>query len=127
MTEIRVQHKEHKRGSKWPWLLLLLIPLAWFALRGRDDDRTEVDRAGAVVGLVQMVSAQPRQVAGVVPPARYGLVTGAALAAFLGAAGVRAPSPRETGASGAGPQEAGTLGAAAAALAGAVVAVTCQP
>lgn len=86
-----------------------------------------LDRAGAVVGLVQTVSAQPRQVAGVVPPARYGLVTGAALATFLGAAGVRAPSLRETGASGAGPQEAGTLGAAAAALAGAVVAVTCQP
>ena len=86
-----------------------------------------LDRAGAVVGLVPTVSAQPRQVAGVVPPARYGLVTGAALATFLGAAGIRAPSPRETGASGAGPQEAGTLGAAAAALAGAVVAVTCQP
>ncbi|KQQ48847.1 peptidoglycan-binding protein [Methylobacterium sp. Leaf125] len=86
-----------------------------------------LDRAGAVVGLVQTVSAQPRQVAGVVPPARYGLVTGAALATFLGAAGVGGPSPRETGASGAGPQEAGTLGAAAAALAGAVVAVTCQP
>lgn len=47
MTEIKVQHKEHRRGAKWPWLLLLLIPLAWFALRD-DDDRTEVDRAGAV-------------------------------------------------------------------------------
>ena len=45
MTEIRVQPKPERRGSKWPWLLLLLIPVAWFALRG---DRNETERAGEV-------------------------------------------------------------------------------
>jgi hypothetical protein len=46
MAEIHVQPKEHRR-SRWPWLLLLLIPLAWFAMRG-DDDRTERQSAGDV-------------------------------------------------------------------------------
>jgi hypothetical protein len=86
-----------------------------------------LDRAGAIVGLVPTVPAQPRRVAGVVPPAHYGLVTGAALTAFLTAAGIRASAPGEAGTRGPGPQEAGTLGAAAAALAGAVVPITCQP
>ncbi len=86
-----------------------------------------LDRAGAIVGLVPTVPAQPRRVAGVVPPARYGLVTGPALTAFLTATGIRASAPREAGAPGPDSQEDGTLGAAAAALAGAVVPITCQP
>lgn len=32
LTEIRVQRKP-RRSRKWLWLLLLLIPAAWFALR----------------------------------------------------------------------------------------------
>ena len=45
MTEIRVQPKHERRGSKWPWLLLLLIPIAWFAMRG---GRNENERAGEI-------------------------------------------------------------------------------
>ena len=86
-----------------------------------------LDRAGAVVGLVPTVSAQPRQVAGVVPPARYGLVTGAALATFLGAAGIRAPSPRETGASGAGPKRPARWAQPPQPWRARWSAVTCQP
>jgi hypothetical protein len=32
LTEIRVQRKP-RRSKKWLWLLLLLIPAAWFAFR----------------------------------------------------------------------------------------------
>lgn len=38
MAEIKVQHKE-RRGSRWPWLLLLVLPLLFFLFRGRNDDR----------------------------------------------------------------------------------------
>ncbi|KQO65720.1 peptidoglycan-binding protein [Methylobacterium sp. Leaf88] len=77
-----------------------------------------LNRAGALAGLVATVQKQPRLIAGVMPPASYRLVPADALAAFLGAAGLRtAPAPKA----------AGTLGAAAATLVGAVVAITCQP
>ncbi|KQP30778.1 peptidoglycan-binding protein [Methylobacterium sp. Leaf104] len=81
-----------------------------------------LDRSGALAGLVAMVPGRPRLVAGVLPPARYGLVPAATLASFLGAAGLRTAQPRD-----AGTQGAGTSGAAAATQAGAVVAITCQP
>ncbi|WP_244477007.1 serine protease [Methylobacterium sp. Leaf117] len=77
-----------------------------------------LDRAGTLTGLVATVPKQPRLIAGIMPPASYGLVRGDALATFLGAAGVRTePAPKA----------AGTLGEAVAALAGAMVAITCQP
>jgi hypothetical protein len=76
-----------------------------------------LDRSGALAGLVATVPSRPRLVAGILPPARYGLVPAATLADFLGAAGLRTARQKE----------AGTLGAAAATLAGAVVPITCQP
>ncbi|MDB5647387.1 MAG: Peptidoglycan-binding domain 1 protein [Methylobacterium sp.] len=76
-----------------------------------------LDRAGTLAGLVATFPASPRLVAGVVPPASYGLVPTAAIAAFLTEAGL-APPPSKP---------AGTPGSAAASLSGAVVAVTCQP
>ncbi|MCP6379620.1 hypothetical protein NL466_28420, partial [Klebsiella pneumoniae] len=76
-----------------------------------------LDRSGALVGLVTLYPTAPRLVAGVVPPARYGLVPGSAVAALLAEAGLRVAPP----------QRAGGQGAAIAALSGAIVAVTCQP
>jgi hypothetical protein len=75
-----------------------------------------LDRAGALAGLVASIPANPRLVAGVVPPARYGLVPPGAILAFLSGAALQPPPPR-----------AGTPGSAAATLSGAVVAITCQP
>jgi hypothetical protein len=40
VAEIKVQRK--KEGSrKWPWVALLLIPLAWFAWRAGGDGKTD--------------------------------------------------------------------------------------
>ncbi|CAO4150880.1 hypothetical protein LPLAFNJD_LOCUS3310 [Methylorubrum aminovorans] len=79
-----------------------------------------LDRAGRLVGLVARFPATPRLIAGVMPPTRYGIVPGKAVAAFLAESGV--PAGAGTGsAKGA----ATTLGGAAAPVLGAVVAITC--
>lgn len=71
-----------------------------------------LDRSGALVGIVARYPAAPRRVAGVVPPARLPLVPGRAITAFLAAQGLPAATPHP----GVGP----------AALAPAVVAITCR-
>lgn len=42
MAEIKIQPKS-RGASWWPWLLLLLIPLLWFMLRGRKDETVARD------------------------------------------------------------------------------------
>lgn len=79
-----------------------------------------LDRSGRLVGLVARFPAAPRLVAGVMPPTRYGIVPGKAVAVFLGESGV----PGKTGALPA-KDAATTLGGAAAPVLGAVVAITC--
>ncbi|HEX8166652.1 MAG TPA: serine protease [Beijerinckiaceae bacterium] len=75
------------------------------------------DRSGRLVGLIGAMPDRPRLVAGIVPPARYGLVPGAALARFLAEAGAAlGPAP-------AGP--ARTAGEIAAAAGAAVVPIEC--
>ncbi|MER2268064.1 S1 family peptidase [Methylobacterium oxalidis] len=74
-----------------------------------------LDRAGRLAGLVARFPAAPRMVAGVAPPTSYPLVAGSVAMDFLAEAGIR-PGPAA---------EAGSLGAVAAPVAGAVVAVTC--
>nr|WP_147025225.1 trypsin-like peptidase domain-containing protein [Methylobacterium oxalidis] len=74
-----------------------------------------LDRAGRLAGLVARFPAAPRMVAGVAPPTSYPLVAGSVAMDFLAEAGIR-PGPAA---------EAGSLGAVAAPVAAAVVAVTC--
>ena len=79
-----------------------------------------LDRAGRLVGLVARFPSAPRLIAGVMPPTRYGIVPGKAVAAFLAESGVPAgagPGPAKAAAT--------TLGGAAAPVLGAVVAITC--
>jgi hypothetical protein len=51
VTEIKVQRKA-VRSRKWPWLLLVFIPLIWFALTkagpAGDDDKEAGDSTKAV-------------------------------------------------------------------------------
>ena len=79
-----------------------------------------LDRSGRLVGLVARFPTAPRLIAGVMPPTRYAVVPGKAVAAFLAEGGVPA---------GAGAQSARaaatTLGGAASPVLGAVVAITC--
>ncbi|CAO4184511.1 serine protease [Methylorubrum aminovorans] len=79
-----------------------------------------LDRAGRLIGLVARFPATPRLIAGVMPPTRYTIVPGKAVAAFLAESGVPAGA-------GTGPAKgaATTLGGAAAPVLGAVVAITC--
>ncbi|MEE8630455.1 MULTISPECIES: peptidoglycan-binding domain-containing protein [Methylobacterium] len=77
-----------------------------------------LDRAGRLLGLVARLPAQPRLVAGIVPPLTHPLVGAAALKALLGA---------EAPASPAGGGTPLTAGAIAGRVAGAVVAVRCGP
>ncbi|WP_245442806.1 hypothetical protein [Methylobacterium terrae] len=75
-----------------------------------------LDRAGRLLGLVARLPAQPRLVAGVVPPLTHPLVGPDALRAFLGADGPTAQ---------AGETPPLTAGALAGRFAGAVVALRC--
>lgn len=75
-----------------------------------------LDRSGALAGIVARFPAAPRLIAGVMPPARHAVVPGAAVAAFLAENGIAAASPAAHG---------DGMGAAAA-VAGAVVGLTCQ-
>ncbi|WP_375465344.1 serine protease [uncultured Methylobacterium sp.] len=75
-----------------------------------------LDRTGALAGIVARFPAAPRLVAGVMPPARFALVPGAAVAAFLAENGVSASGPVGGG---------GSLGAAAARVDGSVLGLTC--
>ncbi|SEP44922.1 Peptidoglycan-binding (PGRP) domain of peptidoglycan hydrolases-containing protein [Methylobacterium sp. ap11] len=77
-----------------------------------------LDRAGRLLGLVARLPAQPRLVAGIVPPLTHPLVGTAALKALLGA---------EAPASPAGDAKPLTAGAIAGRVAGAVVALRCGP
>ncbi|NEU10788.1 trypsin-like peptidase domain-containing protein [Methylobacterium sp. BTF04] len=79
-----------------------------------------LDRTGALAGLVVRFPAAPRLVAGIVPPASYGLVPVGALGAFLAQAGIANPPASAS-------MRTGSVGAAAAGLAGAVVGITCRP
>ena len=75
------------------------------------------DRAGRLAGLIGAMPEAPRRVAGIVPPARYGLVSSTELAKFLegtGATLAAAPS---------GPDR--TVGEIAAAAGAAVVPIEC--
>jgi peptidoglycan hydrolase-like protein with peptidoglycan-binding domain len=75
------------------------------------------DRAGRLAGLIGAMPEAPRRVAGIVPPARYGLVPAAELTKFLeGAGATLAAAPL-------GPDR--TAGEIAAAAGAAVVAVEC--
>ncbi|CAO4141523.1 Peptidoglycan-binding protein [Methylorubrum thiocyanatum] len=76
-----------------------------------------LDRSGRLVGLVARFPTAPRLIAGVMPPTRYALVPGKAVAAFLAEAGLPAGADRGKAAT--------TLGGAAAPALGAVVAITC--
>ena len=76
-----------------------------------------LDRSGRLVGLVARMPASPGLVSGVLPPARYALVPGGSVSAFLAANGIDATA-REAGA-------AETFGAAAAPVLAGVVAITC--
>ncbi|GJD94164.1 trypsin-like peptidase domain-containing protein [Methylobacterium iners] len=78
-----------------------------------------LDRSGALVGLVARFPAAARLIAGVAPPTSYALVPAEAVTAFLAENGVSpAPSPAAKAAP-------GSLGAVAATLSGAVVAIEC--
>jgi hypothetical protein len=78
-----------------------------------------LDRSGALVGLVARFPAAARLVAGVAPPTSYVLVPAEAVTAFLSENGVSpAPAPASRPA-------LGSLGAVAATLLGAVVAIEC--
>lgn len=79
-----------------------------------------LDRSGRLAGLVARFPAAPRLIAGVMPPTRYAVVPGKAVADFLAESGVPAGA-------GARPARdaATTLGRAAAPVLGAVVAITC--
>ncbi|MFL5146959.1 MAG: peptidoglycan-binding protein [Microvirga sp.] len=75
------------------------------------------DRAGRLAGLIGAMPEAPRRVAGIVPPARYGLVSATELAKFLeGAGATLAAAP-------AGPDR--TAGEIAAAAGAAVVPIEC--
>lgn len=83
-----------------------------------------LDRSGRLVGLVARFPAAPRLIAGVMPPTRYAVVPGKAVAAFLGESGVSAGAGTGS-AKGTANGTAATLGGAAAPVLGAVVAITC--
>lgn len=76
-----------------------------------------LDRSGRLVGLVARFPTALRLIAGVMPPTRYALVPGKAVAAFLAEGGLPAGADRGKAAT--------TLGGAAAPALGAVVAITC--
>ncbi|MFE1597922.1 peptidoglycan-binding protein [Methylobacterium sp. ID0610] len=78
-----------------------------------------LDRAGRLVGLVAQWPAQPRLVAGVMPPMTHPLAGIAALRGLLGAEGSALAASAE-----AAPKSTGAI---AASVAGAVVAVQCRP
>jgi len=83
-----------------------------------------LDRSGRLVGLVARFPTAPRLIAGVMPPTRYTLVPGKAVAAFLSESGLPAGAGKDAAkdpAKGA----ATTLGGAAAPALDAVVAITC--
>ncbi|KQO85003.1 MAG: trypsin-like peptidase domain-containing protein [Methylobacteriaceae bacterium] len=83
-----------------------------------------LDRSGRLVGLVARFPTAPRLIAGVMPPARYAVVPGKAVAAFLSESGLPAGAGKDAAkdlAKGA----ATTLGGAAAPVLDAVVAITC--
>ncbi|ACL56727.1 serine protease [Methylobacterium nodulans] len=77
-----------------------------------------LDRAGRLVGLVAMLPAQPRLIAGVMPPMMHPLIGIAALRGFLNAEGVTLEASSEAGVK--------STGAIAAPLAGAIVPVQCR-
>ena len=83
-----------------------------------------LDRSGRLVGLVARFPTAPRLIAGVMPPTRYAVVPGKAVAAFLSESGLPAGAGKDAAkdlAKGA----ATTLGGAAAPVLDAVVAITC--
>ncbi|MCY1641131.1 trypsin-like peptidase domain-containing protein [Methylorubrum sp. SL192] len=87
-----------------------------------------LDRSGRLVGLVARFPTAPRLIAGVMPPTRYAVVPGKAVAAFLGESGLPAGAGKDA-AKDAGKDlakgAATTLGGAAAPVLDAVVAITC--
>ncbi|KQQ11877.1 peptidoglycan-binding protein [Methylobacterium sp. Leaf123] len=83
-----------------------------------------LDRSGRVVGLVARFPTAPRLIAGVMPPTRYAVVPGKAVAAFLSESGLPAGVGKDASTD-AGKGAATTLGGAAAPVLGAVVAITC--
>lgn len=83
-----------------------------------------LDRTGALVGLIARFPAAPRLVAGLVPPASYGLVPTDGMAGFLAEAGIAIPPAPLAVRTGAATLSAGR---AASALAGGVLGLTCRP
>ncbi|WP_041929221.1 trypsin-like peptidase domain-containing protein [Methylorubrum extorquens] len=87
-----------------------------------------LDRSGRLVGLVARFPTAPRLIAGVMPPTRYAVVPGKAVAAFLSESGLPAGAGKDA-AKDAGKDlakgAATTLGGAAAPVLDAVVAITC--
>ena len=77
-----------------------------------------LDRAGRLVGIVARFPSAPRLVAGVMPPTRYTMIPGAAVAAFLADVGVPTTISDRGGSA--------TLGSAAAPVIGSVVAIECR-
>ena len=75
-----------------------------------------LDRAGGLAGLVARYPAAPRLVAGVVPPASFSVIPEDAIAAFLAEGGIAAKPSAAT---------AGSVGAAASAVGGAVIGLGC--
>lgn len=75
-----------------------------------------LDRAGGLAGLVASYPAAPRLIAGVMPPASFPVIPGTVVAAVLGEAGI-ATRPSTAG--------AGSVGAAASAVGGAVIGIVC--
>ncbi|WP_462120273.1 S1 family peptidase [Methylorubrum extorquens] len=87
-----------------------------------------LDRSGRLVGLVARFPTAPRLIAGVMPPTRYAVVLGKAVAAFLSESGLPAGAGKDA-AKDAGKDlakgAATTLGGAAAPVLDAVVAIIC--
>ncbi|MCJ2007640.1 serine protease [Methylobacterium sp. J-092] len=75
-----------------------------------------LDRAGGLAGLVASYPAAPRLIAGVMPPASFPVIPGTVVAAVRGEAGI-ATRPSTAG--------AGSVGAAASAVGGAVIGIVC--
>ncbi|GJD45043.1 hypothetical protein AFCDBAGC_2912 [Methylobacterium cerastii] len=75
-----------------------------------------LDRAGGLAGLVARYPAAPRLVAGVVPPASFPVIPEDVIAAFLAEGGIATKPSAAT---------AGSVGAAASAVGGAVIGLGC--
>lgn len=89
MTEVEAE--EGKRGSgKWPWLLLLLVPVIWFAMRGRGDETAANAGDTATAAAAKLV---PSTIGPATNAADTSAVTGPGPGTITGSIG---PAPTDT-------------------------------